>query len=242
MAIFRTQVKTRARASDVGLQAFLLSVYRYMGFGLGLTGIVAVGLGMLSAGSQPMVRSLSLLCSFATLGIALYMGFGARRISLQTSRTLFWTYAGLMGGSLSYIFSVYHLQTIASAFFVTAATFGAMSVYGHSTQRSLESWGSFLRMGLFGIIFAMLGGMLAQMIFGANMVAFNFAINVLTVVVFVGLVAYDTQRLRDVYYAVGADHETREKMAVYGALTLYLNVINIFMALLRLLGGNDRRS
>lgn len=225
--------KTIKRSIDVGLTNYMLKIYQYMALGLGLTACVVFCISMLPPEMQVFVHKMSLLSVFGTLGIVFYFGFAGMRMSQMAAQGLFWLYSALMGVSLSVILSVYNAQSIALVFFTTSATFAVTSAYGHITQKDLTSVGSFCMMGLWGIVIASL----INMFFGSE--GFSFAISVIGVVVFTGLLAYDTQRLRDLYYQIPDDDALRSKVAIFGALTLYLDVINLFISLLRLLG--DRK-
>jgi FtsH-binding integral membrane protein len=227
-------LKSSVRQSiDVGLRQYMLSIYQYMGLGLALTGVVALGLALMPAHMQRAIMGLSFVSMIGTFGIAIYFSMAFQRMSSSTAQGLFWLYAALMGMMLTTIFQIYHAESIAKVFFITAGTFGAASVYGHSTQRDLTSMGAFVRMGLFGLIIASLVNFFIQSS------AFDFALSVIGVFVFVGLTAYDTQRLKQIYNTLPHDEEIRGKIAIFGALTLYLDVVNLFLSLLRLFG--DRK-
>jgi uncharacterized protein len=238
-------VRAGAPAIDQGLRAFMLAVYNHMALGVAITGAVALGAFMmavnqvdgqivgLTAFGQAIFQSpLKWVVVFSPLAIVLWMSFGAERMSSSTARTLFYVYAALMGLSLSVLFLVYTGGSIARVFFVSAASFGALSLYGYTTKRDLSAFGSFLVMGLFGLIIASLVNL-----FLAS-TAMQFIISVAGVLIFAGLTAYDTQKLKEMYYGIGSSEEG-EKAAINGALTLYLDFINLFLMLLRLLG--DRR-
>jgi FtsH-binding integral membrane protein len=171
----------------------------------------------------------------APLGLVMLMGFKVQSMQPATAQMVFWLFAALMGASLSTIFLVYTQASIARVFFITAAAFGALSLYGYTTQKSLSGWGSFLFMGLIGILIASLVN-----IFLASS-ALQFAISVIGVLVFAGLTAYDTQRLKEEYmYGLqGADEATIGRSAIMGALSLYLNFINLFTSLLSLFGQRE---
>jgi FtsH-binding integral membrane protein len=225
--------KTIKRSVDVGLTNYMLKIYQYMALGLGLTATVVFFISMLPPEMQATVHAFSMLSILGTLGIVFYFSFAGMRISQTTAQGLFWLYSALMGISLSVTLSLYNAHSISLVFFTTSATFAVTSLYGHVTQKDLTSVGSFCMMGLWGIVIASL----VNMFFGNE--SFSFAISVIGVVVFTGLLAYDTQRLRDLYYQMPADDAVRNKIAIFGALTLYLDVINLFISLLRLLG--DRK-
>ena len=168
-------------------------------------------------------------CGLAPLGIVFYMSFGINKMSASKAQTVFWIFAALMGASLSSIFIVYTMPSIARVFFITSATFGAMSLYGYTTKKDLTGWGSFLMMGLIGIIIASIVNIFLKSS------AMHFIISIFGVLVFVGLTAYDTQKIKHMYYASDSG-EVMGKKAVMGALTLYLDFINLFIMLLRLFG------
>jgi uncharacterized protein len=159
----------------------------------------------------------------------MWLSYGINRMQASTAQAIFWVYAGVMGLSLASVFLVFTGESIARVFFITAGTFGAMSLYGYTTQRDLSQWGSFLFMGLIGIIIASLVN-----IFLASS-ALQFAISVIGVIVFVGLTAYDTQQIKEMYFE-NDDAQTAGKKAIMGALRLYLDFINLFMMLLQLFG------
>jgi FtsH-binding integral membrane protein len=166
----------------------------------------------------------------APLGIVFFMGAKIATMKTSTAQTLFWVFSILMGASLSYIFIAYTSTSIVRVFFITAGTFGAMSLYGYTTRRSLAGWGSFLMMGLIGIIIAMVVNIFLQ----SEMM--HFVISVIGVLVFTGLTAYDTQRIKEAY-AESDGQDVLVKKSIMGALSLYLNFINLFMMLLHLFGG-----
>ena len=218
---------------DAGLRAYMVRVYMNMALGILLTGAVAAFVASSPALYEPILFSpLRWVFLLAPLGIVLYFGFSLNKISLQTAHVLFWSYSGLMGVSLSSIFLVYTGESIAHIFFVSAATFGAMSLYGYTTKKDLTAWGSFFFMGLIGVILASV----VNIFVGSS--ALEMALSVMTVLIFVGLTAYDTQEIRN-FYDERVSEEVRGKMAIYGSLKLYIDFINIFLALLRLFG--DRR-
>ena len=216
---------------DEGLRAYMLRVYNYMGLGLALSGAVA-----LFVANSPSLReaifgtALAWVVMLAPLAFILVISFGIDRLSARAAQSLYWAFAGTMGLSLASIFLIYTATSITRVFFITAATFGAMSLYGYTTRRDLTSWGSFLFMGLIGIIIASVVN-----IFLAS-AAIQFAVSVIGVLVFVGLTAYDTQMIRREYSAVDSA-EVATKKAVYGALRLYLDFINLMLMLLRLFGA-----
>ena len=231
---------------DQGLRSYMLKVYNYMASGVFLTGIVSLFLFKLSGGYDIQVTSsgisgltgigqalfaspLMWVVMLAPLGIVFYMSFGIRKMSASKAQMTFWIFAALMGASLSSIFLVYTGASITRVFFITAGTFGAMSIYGYTTKRDLTKLGSFLMMGLIGIIIASIVN-----IFMKSTMMY-FVISIIGVLVFVGLTAYDTQKIKNMYLASDSG-EVMGKKAVMGALTLYLDFINLFIMLLRLFG------
>jgi len=225
---------------DAGLRAYMLKIYNLMACALALTGAMAIA----TLSFEPLTRlifnigpsgqligtsGLGMLLMLAPLGIGLYffMGFGS--LSLEKAKVLLWLYSGLMGISLSELGLIYTGESIAKTFFITASVFGAMSLYGYTTQRDLTSIGSFLVMGLAGIIIASL----VNMFFRSP--ATDFAISVLGVGIFMGLIAWDTQKLKSFYYMSGGG-EVGQKFAVLGAFTLYLDFINLMLYMLRFFG------
>ncbi len=217
---------------DVGLRGYMLRVYNYMAGGLAVTGIVAY----LSQGiyQQYILHTpLYWVVLFAPLVLVMLLGFGIQRMSLQAAQLTFWGYAALMGLWFAGIFLLFTTESIARVFFITAGTFAAMSLYGYTTRTDLSRFGSFLMMGLIGIIIASLVN-----IFIASS-AVQFAISVIGIIVFVGLTAYDTQRIKEMYFE-GAGEAVAGKTAIMGALALYLDFINLFLLLLQFLGVQRR--
>lgn len=218
---------------DAGLRAYMLKVYNYMGLGLALSGAVA-----LYVASSPSLMGaifgspLAWIVMLAPLGFVMVLSFGINKLSTRSAQILFWAFAATMGISLSTIFLAYTSTSIVRVFFISAATFGSMSLYGYTTKRNLTSWGSFLFMGLIGIIIASIIN-----IFLAS-AALDFVVSVIGVLVFVGLTAYDTQQIRNAYASTDSS-DIITKKAVFGALRLYLDFINLMLMLLRLFG--DRR-
>ena len=214
---------------DVGLRDYMLRVYNYMASGLALTGIVAFVAAHTGFIAQIYNTPLMWLVMLAPLGLVMLMSFGVQRMQASTMQLVFWIYAGLMGLSLATIFLVFTGTSIARVFFITAGTFAGMSFYGYTTRRDLSQFGSFLFMGLIGIIIASL----VNIFIGST--ALQFAISVIGVLVFTGLTAYDTQQIKEMYYA-GDGSEIAGKKAIMGALRLYLDFINLFMMLMQLFG------
>jgi uncharacterized protein len=226
-----------AAAIDEGLRTYMLKVYNYMGVGLVVTGLVAYFFNQWAMSSQANMElvygsPLMWVLAFAPLAFVLVLSFGINKMSTGAAQITFWAFAAVMGLSLSSIFAVYTDASIAKVFFITAGTFGAMSLYGYTTKRDLTQIGSFLMMGLIGIIIASIVN-----IFLASS-ALEFGISVLGVLIFVGLTAYDTQKIKE-SYSESHGAEVLAKGAIMGALSLYLDFINLFMMLLRLFGNRE---
>jgi FtsH-binding integral membrane protein len=216
-------------AIDAGLRAHMQRVYSYMAGGLALTGIVAYAAAASGFYQSIAGTPLIWIVMLAPLGFVLALSFGIQRMSAATATLLFWIYAAVMGLSLGGIFLVYTGTSIARVFFITAATYGAMSLYGYTTRTDLSRFGSFLLMGLIGIVIASLVNIFIESS------ALQFAVSIIGVIVFVGLTAYDTQRIKEMYLEADTV-EVAGKKAVLGALALYLDFINLFMMLLQLFG------
>ena len=228
---------------DQGLRSYMLRVYNYMASGVLLTGFIALFLfkmavvsgpngeiiGLTSLGNTIYNSGFAWVLMLAPLGVVFYMSFGIAKMSTAKAQTVFWIFAGLMGASLSSIFLAYTGTSITRVFFITSGTFGAMSIYGYTTKKDLTKLGSFLFMGLIGIIIASLVNLFLK----SSMM--YFVISIIGVLVFVGLTAYDTQKIKNMYLASDSG-EMIGKKAVMGALTLYLDFINLFIMLLRLFG------
>ena len=228
---------------DAGLRAYMLKVYNYMATGVLLTGIISLISFKLSAdvnasgqiialtsyGNAIFNSGLKWLVMLAPLAVIFYMSFGINKMSTSKAQTVFWIFTILMGLSLSWVLIVFTGVSVARVFFITSATFGAMSIYGYTTKRDLTKLGSFLMMGLIGIIIASLVNIFLK----STMM--HFVISILGVLIFVGLTAYDTQKIKNMYSASDTI-EVSGKKAIMGALTLYLDFINLFIMLLRLFG------
>ena len=238
------QSGTAARAGvavDEGLRAYMLGVYNYMAAGVALTGIVAyftstmaISNGALTPFGQMLYTSpLRWVVMLAPLGFVLFMSFRAQKMSVGATQISFWLFAALMGLSLSSIFLVFTGQSITQIFFVTAGAFAGLSLWGYTTKKDLSGWGSFLIMGVVGIIIAALVNLFLQS------GGLQFAISVIGVLVFAGLTAYDTQRIKDGYLLVRNDATMVAKSAIMGALSLYLDFINMFLFLLQLFGNRQ---
>jgi FtsH-binding integral membrane protein len=238
----QTGLGARDTAIDQGLRSYMLSVYNYMAAGLAITGIVAWlafnlavtqtdgGLSLSPFGQALYTSPLRWVVMLAPLGLVFYLSARISSMSLSAAQISFWAFAGLMGLSLSSVFLVYTGTSITQTFFVTAAAFGSLSLYGYTTKRDLSAMGSFMFMGLIGIVIASLVNLFL------HSSALQFAVSVLGVVIFAGLTAWDTQRIKEVYFA-GDGALVAGKKAVMGALSLYLDFINMFMFLLQFLGN-----
>lgn len=232
---YMTAAQAEAASIDVGLRQYMLRVYNYMASGLALTGLVAYAAANY-ANSDPAIKQLLYVSPLKWVimlaPVAIVFLFAARiqAMSFGTAQAVFWGYAALMGLSLSSIFLVFTGESIARVFFITAGTFAGMSLWGYATKRDLTNFGGFLFMGLIGIVLASL----VNMFIGSS--ALQFAISVIGVLVFVGLTAYDTQRIKEQYSEL-YDDGTLGKLAIMGALALYLDFINLFVMLLQLFGS-----
>ena len=218
---------------DEGLRRHMLQVYNYMAIGLVLTGIVAYVVGTTPSLYQPIFGTpLKWVVMLAPLAFVFFFSFKIQTISTGTAQMLFWAFCAVMGLSMASIFLVFTGASIARVFFISAAMFGAASLYGYTTKADLTKFGSFLMMGLIGIVIAGL----VNLFIGSS--ALQFAISVIGVLVFTGLAAYDTQSIKEAY-AENAGSEANSKLAVMGALSLYLTFINLFQMLLQLTGTRE---
>jgi uncharacterized protein len=263
----RTLSRAEATAIDQGLRAYMVQIYNYMAIGLAITGLAALGVYMLSVTANPadavaVVRGGRILqgtagavgpkdilltsfgvTMFATplkwvfvllpLAFVMVLSFGIERMRPATAQVLFWLFSLAMGISLSTIFLVYTHESIVRVFFITAASFGALSLWGYTTQRDLSAMGSFLLMGLIGIIIASL----VNIFLASSML--QFIVSVLGVLIFAGLTAYDTQRLKSEYIYGRMEGDVAERASIMGALSLYLNFINLFTFLMQLFGQRN---
>jgi len=239
----RSFTKTVDQAAiDEGLRAYMLKVYNYMTTGLVLTGFIAYFFGKASVeayvpggviltpvGNMLFNSGLSFVIMLAPLGFVFYLSARINKMSASSAQITFWLFASIMGLSLASIFVQFTHSSIARVFFITAGTFGAMSLYGYTTKRDLTKLGGFLFMGLIGVIIASI----VNIFFQSGMM--SFVISVIGVLVFVGLTAYDTQNIKNMYYG-GDSEEIGSKKALMGALKLYLDFINLFILLLQLFG------
>ena len=226
--------RTEGRADiDEGLRSYMLRVYNYMALGVALTGVVAFAVASSPAALQVIFGTpLQWVVMLAPFAFILVLSFGLNRLSAPMAQILFWAFAGTMGLSLASIFIVYTDTSIARVFFITASAFAALSIYGYTTKKDLSGWGTFLFMGLIGIIIASIVN-----IFVASSMM-HFIISVAGVLVFAGLTAYDTQNIKS-EYMVSDSGEVTEKKAISGALRLYLDFINLFIMLLSLFGNRE---
>lgn len=227
---------------DQGLRTYMLGVYNYMAGALLITGIAAYtlfsaafvetaqGLQLTSLGATIYNSPLQYVLMFAPLGFVLVLSFGINKLSASATQMLFWAFSAIMGLSISYIFAVYQLGSITQVFLITAIAFGGLSLYGYTTKRDLSAMGAFMVMGLIGIIIASVVNIFLQ----SSMM--QFVISVIGVLVFAGLTAWDTQKIKSMYDA-NDSAAARTKKSVMGALTLYLDFINMFLFLLRLFGA-----
>lgn len=244
--VYAEAARSRAdgAAVDEGLRTYMLRVYNYMAGALALTGVVAFaffqmsmvetsqGMALTGLGQTLYATPLKWVVMLAPLGMVFFLSFRIHKMSVGAAQTTFWLYAGLVGVSLATIFMIYTGTSIARVFFITAVAFGSLSLWGYTTKRDLSGWGSFLFMGLIGIIIAMVVN-----IFLASD-ALQFAISVIGVLIFAGLTAYDTQSIKQMYYA-GDSQEASAKKSIMGALRLYLDFLNMFLFLLQLMGNRE---
>jgi uncharacterized protein len=245
---------------DQGLRSYMLSVYNYMSAGIALTGLVAYlvftqsitmdpalaaktatgaafalkrGMYLTQLGVTLFASPVKYVIMLAPLAFVMLLSFRAYKMSVGATQLSFWAFAAVMGLSLSSIFLVFTHQSIANVFFVTAAAFAALSLYGYTTKSDLSAWGTFLIMGVIGLVIAGLVNLFLQSS------ALQFAISCLGVLIFAGLTAYDTQQIKDNYYQIAGDATMMAKGAIMGALNLYLDFINMFTSMLSLFGNRD---
>ncbi len=230
---------------DEGLRAYMLKVYNLMAIGIAITGVAAYALfsmavvtdstgqitGLTNLGMTLYTSPLRWVVILAPLALVFFLSFRVHKMSVSAAQTTFWVYAALMGASLSSILLVYTGESVVQTFFVTAASFGALSLYGYTTKRDLSAMGSFMVMGLFGLIIASVVNIFMQSS------GLGWAISVLGVLIFAGLTAWDTQKIKEMYYE-GDGAEVAGRKAIMGALTLYLDFVNLFLFLLRFLGNS----
>jgi FtsH-binding integral membrane protein len=237
---------------DQGLRSFMLGVYNNMVLGLAISALVALGINMAATTADPSgavaragsiyltefgrvlyTTPLKWVIALAPLAFIFLFSFRMDRMSAATARMTFFAFAAVMGASLSTLLLVYTGASVVQVFLITAASFGALSLWGYTTKRSLSGMGSFLIMGLIGLLLAMI----VNIFVGSTML--QFGISVIGVLIFAGLTAYDTQKLKDMYVHGNFDTEAAAKVSVFGALTLYLDFINMFQFLLALLGNRN---
>ena len=247
-----TGARTAGREIDQGLRSYMLQVYNYMSIGLAVTGIAAMATFYLSVTSDPsgavaqvsrdmyltqlgytiFASPLKWVIFLAPLGLVFFLSARINKMSVGAAQATFWLFAAIMGISLASIFMVYTHGSIARVFFITAAAFGGLSLWGYTTKKDISGWGSFLFMGLIGIIIASV----VNIFLGSS--ALQFAISVIGVLVFAGLTAYDTQQIKEMYFE-GDGAVVAGRKAIMGALKLYLDFINMFIMLLHLFGSRE---
>jgi hypothetical protein len=234
----RVMTQSTAQADiDAGLRAHMLKVYNYMVAALVITGVTAFATATVAANNPELKQvlygsPLKWLIMFAPLALVFFLSARIHSMSLSAAQVTFWIYSGLMGLSLSSIFLIYTGESITQVFFITAATFAGMSLYGYTTKKDLSGIGSFLMMGLLGIIIASI----VNIFLGSS--ALHFAISVIGVLIFTGLTAYDTQKIKEIYLESDGTAVAGKK-AIMGALALYLDFINLFIMLLQLFGNRE---
>ena len=234
---FASPSSASATSIDVGLRNYMLGVYNYMTTALAITGLAAFGMKMAAQASPSFAQvvfgsPLIYLIMFAPLGLVMWLGMGIQNMSSSKARTIFYVFAALMGLSLSSILLTYTGASVARAFFITAGAFAGLSIYGYSTKRDLSAFGAFLVVGVIGLLLASIVN-----IFVAS-AQFEFLISVVGVLLFAGLTAFDTQKIKSMYYA-GDNKDVAAKKSIHGALTLYLDFINMFLFLIRLIENRE---
>jgi FtsH-binding integral membrane protein len=229
----RTIPSAEAQAVDQGLRAYMIGVYQYMALGVALTGAIAYVLS-----SQPEIMQmiwgtpLKWVAIFAPLPVALYTQFRIHSLNPSTAQALFWLYAALVGVSFTVLFAIFTDASIVRVFLVTSIAFGALTLYGYTTNRNLSAWGSFLFIGMIGVLIAGLVNIFLQSS------ALNFAVSAIGVLVFAGLTAYDTQQIKAMYYEA-ADEKTAARYSILGSLWLYISFVAMFQFLLSLIGDRE---
>lgn len=228
---YMTPAQAEAAQIDVGLRQYMLRVYNLMASGLALTGIVAFLVASSPAAVQFLFGTpLKWVVMFAPLALVLFFSFKIQDLKASTAQAIFWVYSALMGASLATVLLVFTNESVARTFFITAAAFGGLSLYGYTTKRSLSGFGTFLVMGLIGLIIASI----VNIFLASSML--QFVISAAGVLIFAGLTAYDTQKIKEMYWEADGS-EIAAKKSIMGALTLYLDFINLFMFLLQFLGA-----
>ncbi|MBL6785628.1 MAG: Bax inhibitor-1/YccA family protein [Rickettsiales bacterium] len=232
MNFSRLNTVETTRTYDQGLRSFMLQFFNYMALGLALTGVIALLTASIPSLTQ-FVLSSRLFLTLALLGIVIAMSFGVNKMSFNSLRLLYWSFCGIQGLVFSIYFLIYTGDSIARVFFITASVFGAMSIYGYSTKKDLSGLGSFLFMGLIGLILISLVNIFLKS------TGIMYVISFAMLGIFIGFTAYDVQKLKNIYYSLGGSSDCAKKAGLMSALSLYLDFINIFIALLHILG--DRR-
>lgn len=241
----RSAARSTTAEIDAGLRAYMLGVYNYMTLGLAVTGLVALGAYMLavahvaphqvaltSFGHLLYATPLRWVIILSPLAFIFFLGARSHAMSAATARNLFLAFSAVMGLSMSSLLLVFTGASIARVFFITAAAFGGLSLYGYMTQRDLSAFGSFLVMGVWGLVIA---GLVNLFLHSSGL---QFALSIIAVLVFAGLTAWDTQNIKDMYFE-GDGYEVAQKKSIFGALSLYLDFINMFQSLLYLFGGRN---
>jgi uncharacterized protein len=237
---YQTQTGTQVQI-DQGLRSYMLKVYNYMAAGLGITGVAAYATfhaavdaagGLTPFGTAIFVSPLKWLFILAPLAMVFFLSFRIQKMSVSAAQMTFWAYAALVGVSFASLGLIYTAGSIAQVFFITAGTFGALSLYGYTTKRDLSGFGSFLFMGLMGLIIASL----VNLYFQNGM--FSLVLSAVGVLIFTGLTAWDTQQIKEMYFEAD-DVAVMGRKAIMGALRLYLDFINLFLSLLRLFGNRN---
>ncbi len=241
-------------AVDQGLRSYMFGVYNYMTLGVALTGVVAYGMFMLSfqqvaggrMGLTPLGQAiygspLKWVVMLAPLAVIIFMSVRSHRMSAATAQLTFWVYAALVGLSVATIFGRFDVNTIARTFFISAAAFAGLSIYGYATKRDLSGMGTFLVMGLIGVIIASIVHLGLMMVYQTTFPALSFAISCIALLVFAGFTAYDTQSIKEGYFelAQSGDGEAMAKSSIFGALALYQDFLGIFLNLLNLTGSSN---
>jgi len=234
---YASHAATGSTALDAGLRSYMLGVYNHMTTALALTGLAAFGTKMLAVNSPAFAQllfgtPLSYVIMFAPLAMVMWMSFRINKMSPAKARTLFYIYAAMMGISLSTILLAFTGASVARAFFITAGAFAGLSIFGYTTKRDLTAMGGFLIVGVFGLILASIVNIFVQ---SSGM---EFLISIVGVLLFAGLTAYDTQKIKSMYYA-GDSRDAAARKSIFGALTLYLDFINMFLFMVQLLGNRE---
>jgi hypothetical protein len=232
-------------ARDAGLRSYMLSVYNYMASGVLLTGIVALLFAktslvdLLFSTSTGRPTLLMWVALFGSFGLGMWLQVGINRISASTAKLLFWAYSGTLGVALTGVFLAYTGVSIAQTFFTVSIAFMGLSLWGYTTKKDLSGWGTFLIMGMIGVFVGLLVNIGIAAFTGQPSTTLDLAVSAIGVLVFAGLTAYDTQKIKSIYFAVAGHSEMRVKSAIIGAVQLYIDFINMFLFLLRFMG--DRR-